>query len=106
MLLDIAMMRRPWVVGVEVPGEGIGEGTGPRSAVVSASDCGSEGSNPISHVGFFGPGRLLPRAGGGGGGGGSIQDIFFLKKKKKGGFYFRAFSINAFFFLLLLIAFI
>jgi len=46
-LLDIAMMRRPWVVGVEVPGEGIGEGTGPRSAEVSASDCGSEGSNPI-----------------------------------------------------------
>ena len=25
-LLDIAMMRRPWVVGVEVPGEGMGKG--------------------------------------------------------------------------------
>ena len=29
------MMRRPWVVGVEVPGEGIGEGRhGPAAAVV------------------------------------------------------------------------
>ena len=40
--------------------------TGPRSAVVSASDCGSEGlgfESHQSHVGFFGPGRLLPRAG-------------------------------------------
>ena len=35
-------------------------------AVVSASDCGSEGlgfESHQSHVGFFGPGRLLPRAG-------------------------------------------
>ena len=35
--------------------------TGPRSAVVSASDCGSEGlgfESHQSHVGFFGPGRL------------------------------------------------
>ena len=42
------------------------EGTGPRSAVVSASDCGSEGlgfESHQSHVGFFSPGRLLPRAG-------------------------------------------
>ena len=33
--------------------------TGPRSAVVSASDCGSEGlgfESHQSHVGFFGPG--------------------------------------------------
>ena len=40
--------------------------TGPRSAVVSASDCGSEGlgfESHQSHVGFFGPGRLQPRAG-------------------------------------------
>ena len=40
--------------------------TGPRSAAVSASDCGSEGlgfESHQSHVGFFGPGRLLPRAG-------------------------------------------
>ena len=40
--------------------------TGPRSAVVSASDCGSEGlgfESHQSHVGFFSPGRLLPRAG-------------------------------------------
>ena len=40
--------------------------TGPRSAVVSTSDCGSEGlgfESHQSHVGFFGPGRLLPRAG-------------------------------------------
>ena len=40
--------------------------TGPRSAVVSASDCGSEGlgfESHQSHVGFFGLGRLLPRAG-------------------------------------------
>ena len=40
--------------------------TGPCSVVVSASDCESEGlgfeSHP-SHVGFFNPGRLLPRAG-------------------------------------------
>ena len=40
--------------------------TGPRSVVVSASDCESEGlgfeSHP-SHVGFFNPGWLLPRAG-------------------------------------------
>ena len=33
-LLDIAMMRRPWVVGVEVPGEGIGEGRHGRAAGV------------------------------------------------------------------------
>ena len=42
------------------------EETGPRSAVVSASDCGSEGlgfESHQSHVGFFSPGRLLPRAG-------------------------------------------
>ena len=40
--------------------------TGPRSVVVSASDCGSEGlgfESRQSHVGFFNPGRLLPRAG-------------------------------------------
>ena len=40
--------------------------TGPRSAVVSASDCGSEGlgfESHQSHVGFFSPGRLLPSAG-------------------------------------------
>ena len=40
--------------------------TSPCSAVVSASDCGSEGlgfESHQSHVGFFGPGRLLPRAG-------------------------------------------
>ena len=40
--------------------------TGPRSAVISASDCGSEGlgfESHQSHVGFFIPGRLLPRAG-------------------------------------------
>ena len=40
--------------------------TGPHSAVVSASDCRSEGlgfESHQSHVGFFGPGRLLPRAG-------------------------------------------
>ena len=40
--------------------------TGPRSVVVSASDCESEGlgfeSHP-SHVGFFNPGWLLPRTG-------------------------------------------
>ena len=38
----------------------------PRSAVVSASDCGSEGlgfESHQSHVGFFNPGRLLARAG-------------------------------------------
>ena len=37
-------------------------GTGPRSAVVSASDCGSEGlgfESHQSHVGFFGPGPEL-----------------------------------------------
>ena len=28
------MMRRPWVVGVEVPGEGIGEGRHGRAAGV------------------------------------------------------------------------
>ena len=33
-LLDIAMMRRPWVVGVEVPGERIGEGRRGRAAGV------------------------------------------------------------------------
>ena len=33
-LLDIAMMRRPWVVGVEVPGDGIGEGRHGRAAGV------------------------------------------------------------------------
>ncbi len=45
---------------------GMYSGTGPRSAVVSASDCGSEGlgfESHQSHVGFFSPGRLLPRAG-------------------------------------------
>ena len=39
---------------------------GPRSAVVSASDCESEGlgfESHQSHVGFLCPGRLLPRAG-------------------------------------------
>ena len=39
---------------------------GPRSAVVSASDCGSEGlgfESHQSHVGFFSPGRLLTKAG-------------------------------------------
>ena len=38
--------------------------TGPHSVVVSASDCGSEGlgfKSHQSHVGFFSPGRLLPR---------------------------------------------
>ena len=42
---------------------GMYSGTGPRSAVVSASDCGSEGlgfESHQSHVGFFSPGRLLP----------------------------------------------
>ena len=42
------------------------EETGPRSAVVSASDCGSEGlgfESYQSHVGFFSLGRFLPRAG-------------------------------------------
>ena len=33
-LLDIAMMRRPWAVGVEVPGEVIGEGRYGRAAGV------------------------------------------------------------------------
>ena len=36
--------------------------TGPRSAVVSTSDCGSEGlgfKSHQSHVGFFGPGPEL-----------------------------------------------
>ena len=40
--------------------------TGARIAVVSASDCGSEGLGFESHqsyVGFFSPGRLLPRVG-------------------------------------------
>ena len=40
--------------------------TGPRSAVVSASDCRSVDlgfESHQSHVGFFSPGRLLPRAG-------------------------------------------
>ena len=40
--------------------------TGPQSVVVSASDCGSEGlgfESHQSHVGFFSPGRLPPRAG-------------------------------------------
>ena len=44
---------------------GMYSGTGPRSAVVSASDCGSEGlgfESHQSHVGFFSPGRLLHRA--------------------------------------------
>ena len=36
-LLDIAMMRRPWVVGVEVPGQGIGEGRYGRAAGVGAT---------------------------------------------------------------------
>ena len=40
--------------------------TGPRSAVVSASDCGLGDlgfESHQSHVGFFSPGRLLPGAG-------------------------------------------
>ena len=52
--------------GFELPREKMCLMTGPRSAVVSASDCGSEGlgfESHQSHVGFFGPGRLLPRAG-------------------------------------------
>ena len=40
------MMRRPWVVGVEVPGEGIGEGRHGRTAGVVPLEWWGGGGGP------------------------------------------------------------